>query len=93
MLELKKNNRIVDYCYKNIKVLIEYDEKHSANLLKTLKSYFINNNSLTKTAADLYIHKNTLSYRLSLIKSLLGSDFSNSLEQMELFISVLLYDT
>lgn len=93
LLELKKNSSIVDYCYKNIASLIEYDEKHSANLLKTLKSYFINNNNLTKTAADLYIHKNTLSYRLSLIKSLLGTDFSNSLEQMELFISVLLYDT
>ena len=93
LLELKKNSSIVDYCYKNIEVLIDYDQKHSANLLKTLKSYFINNNNLTKTASDLYIHKNTLSYRLSLIKTLLGTDFSNSLEQMELFISVLLYDT
>lgn len=93
LLELKKNGSIVDYCYKNIEVLIDYDQKHSSNLLKTLKSYFINNNSLTKTAADLYIHKNTLSYRLSLIKTLLETDFSNSLEQMELFISVLLYDT
>ena len=40
----------------------------------------------------LFIHKNTLVYRLSLIKELLHTDLSNALKNLELFNSILLYD-
>ena len=39
-----------------------------------LKSYIKNNGSISKTADELFIHKNTLQYRLTKIKSLTGYD-------------------
>ena len=77
---------------KNIDPLISYDTQHSSSLLETLRLYFINNCHSSQTAQALFIHKNTLVYRLSLIKELLHTDLSNALKNLELFNSILLYD-
>lgn len=92
LFELGKNESIKDYCMKNIEPLITYDERHSSNLLETLRLYFINNCHSLQTSEALFIHKNTLAYRLSLIKDLLNMDLSNALKNLELFNSILLYD-
>lgn len=44
------------------------------DLLKTVRAYFSNNLNLTKAAAELHIHRNTLIYRLGKIKDLVGLD-------------------
>lgn len=92
LFELGKNESIRDYCIKNIEPLIAYDKHHSSNLLETLRLYFINNCHSVQTAQALFIHKNTLVYRLSVIKELLHTDLSNALKNLELFNSILLYD-
>ncbi|KIL49442.1 CdaR family transcriptional regulator [Jeotgalibacillus soli] len=48
--------------------------RHDYELLETLKVYFLNNQSLKKTADDLHVHINTLHYRLKQIKDLTGID-------------------
>ena len=92
LFELDKNESIRDYCMKNIDPLISYDAQNSSSLLETLRLYFINNCHSSQTAQALFIHKNTLVYRLSLIKELLHTDLSNALKNLELFNSILLYD-
>jgi len=42
-------------------------QEGSAELLRTLESYFEHNGNLSQTAEDLYIHRNTLAYRLERI--------------------------
>lgn len=44
------------------------------DLLKTIKAYFAQDLNLTKAAAALHIHRNTLIYRLGKIKELIGLD-------------------
>ena len=43
-------------------------------LFDTLKKFFDNNLSITKTAKALYVHRNTLLYRLENIKKITGLD-------------------
>ena len=62
------------------------------NLISTLKCYFLNNRHLLKTSQDLYIHKNTLLYRLSKIKELLPRDLDDAMINLELFNSILIYE-
>lgn len=50
------------------------EEKH---LLETLNSWLDNNMSIQKTAEALYIHKNTLYYRLQKMESLTNLDINN----------------
>jgi len=46
--------------------------------IETLEAYFENQGNLTQTANALYIHRNTLFYRMERIKELSGLDLTNS---------------
>ena len=61
-----------------LKPLMEYDEQHHTNLIQTLDTYFKNNQNSIPTARELFVHRNTLLYRLERISEVLGLDFSNS---------------
>jgi sugar diacid utilization regulator len=54
--------------------LIEYDREHHAELLKTLSAYLSEFGVLEATAAKIYVHRNSLKYRLKRISELTGWD-------------------
>lgn len=60
-------------CYENtIRALTEYGKKKTGNLLKTLSAFFDCGMNHSQTAKALYIHVETLRYRLEKIKELTG---------------------
>lgn len=67
---------------------IRYEEREE--IVRCLRSYIRNEGSLTKTAEELYIHKNTLQYRLAKIKNITGYDPRKVNEVIYLNIAVLL---
>lgn len=52
--------------------LVEYDWSNNASLVPTLREYFANNCSLAETAEKLFVHVNTMKYRLQKIEQLTG---------------------
>jgi len=57
--------------------LQEYDEKSSSNLLETLSLYFDENRNLGKAAEKMYIHRNTMKYRVKRIQEILNCDLKD----------------
>ena len=57
---------------KNIGKLIRADEVNKSNLCETLEAYIDHNCNAKETAESLYIHRNTLNYRLGKIQEILG---------------------
>lgn len=53
-----------------IEKLIEYDSRHQSKLMETLISYFKCDMNRTKTADELFIHTETLRYRLKQIEEI-----------------------
>jgi purine catabolism regulator len=49
-----------------------YDEENGTQLAETLAVFFRNNESLTKTATELYAHRHTIRYRLEKIAEISG---------------------
>ncbi len=49
-----------------------YDEANGTHLTQTLMTFFANNESLTKTASELYAHRHTVRYRLEKIAEVSG---------------------
>lgn len=60
--------------------------------MNMLHYFFEFNGSITKTAGSLYIHKNTLQYRLSKLKDLTGYDPRILQEAMPLYTAMLIYE-
>jgi sugar diacid utilization regulator len=92
LVEVADIKEIQQYCYENLGPILEYDKKHGMDLVGTLKCYFQNNRHLLKTSQELFIHRNTLLYRLSIIKELLKIDLDDAMTGLELFNSILVYE-
>ncbi|MNN89928.1 Purine catabolism regulatory protein [compost metagenome] len=61
----------------------------TVDMLETLRSFINHNCSVSQTADDLNIHRNTLQYRLKRIQSLTGKDPRNLLQLFELMHGLL----
>lgn len=57
-----------------------WDSKHGSDpeLFSTFKCYLDNERSVTKTSAELFVHRNTILYRIKKIQELLDEDLDNA---------------
>lgn len=65
---------LAKYCNEALIKLMQFDRDNSTEYCKTLKIYVENNQNINLTASKLFIHRNTLSYRITKIKELLEMD-------------------
>jgi hypothetical protein len=72
---------LVDYW---VGALIDYDREHRSELLKTLYAYLNDFGTLEATAAKLYVHRNSLRYRLARITELTGWDLNDPEQRFHL---------
>lgn len=75
----------------NIGALISADKSTDADLLNTLSSYLSHNLNMNATAESLYIHRNTLHYRLEKIKSILNMDINDLDNALKLKLALAIY--
>lgn len=87
-----KKEELWAYSYNCLKPLLQKDKGDERVLLDTLRCYLANNGNLVSTSRQLYVHRNTLIYRINSIKCLLGRDLNNALVRNDLFNCVLTYD-
>jgi len=66
--------RAADLIKSTLGPLQEHDRRHGTQLLQTLDAYYESRESARLTAERLFIHRNTLAYRLAKISEVLGSD-------------------
>jgi len=66
------------YCHPALQVLRQYDKDNRSDLYNTLYTYLENQKSLVATAEKLYIHRNTLVYRINRIQELTGLELDNA---------------
>ncbi|PJM78569.1 PucR family transcriptional regulator [Bifidobacterium scaligerum] len=66
-----------DYYQDSIGPLVEYDRVNGTDLTETLRVYFQFSGSVKETAASMFVHRNTVSYKLNKIEDLLGVSLSD----------------
>jgi carbohydrate diacid regulator len=69
---------------------IHQNREAEKELLHTIKTYFELGMNIQNTAKALYIHRNTVLYRLNRLKDQYGFDIMNSYNCMILYISIVL---
>lgn len=76
LLQLENHPELTAFKSKILGPLLEYEG--SSELLRTLEAYFDNNANLSKAAEALFVHRNTLMYRMERIKEISGLDFNHN---------------
>lgn len=78
----------VDFCHPAVLKLLEFDKENKTNLLSTLQYYLENMSSPNEAARKLYIHRNTLFYRINKIKELTEIQLKDASEIGPLYFSI-----
>ena len=88
-----QNTDLFQYCIQPVRRLYEYDIQNSGELLKTLDVFLLQNQNTIATANKLFVHRNTVSYRIAKCKEIMGIDFaaSGELFNVELSIRIIRY--
>ena len=68
--------------------LLEYDRENDADLVRTLRVYLETDRSPTATAERLYLHKQTVSYRITRIQKLTQRSLRSSRDISELWFGL-----
>lgn len=89
---INEADQLLDYCCAILKDIKRYDMEHKTNYFETLFQYLACNKSLSETSKALFIHKNTVSYRITKIKELFNLDFNDFYSNFQLYYSCLIID-
>jgi DNA-binding PucR family transcriptional regulator len=68
--------------------LAEYDACHNAELLPTLRSFLACDGSWSACASRMYVHVNTVRYRIGRIEALTGRDLSALADRVDFFLAL-----
>jgi purine catabolism regulator len=68
--------------------LIEHDAKSGGQLIATLDAFFAANGNLSKTAEMLFVHRNTLMYRLNRVAELTGRSLDDPETRFDLQLAL-----
>ena len=90
LFEVNNYEKLKNYTYEQLGGIIECDK--SLELLKTLRFYLKNNCNLINTSKEMFIHRNTLIYRLNKIKDILNNNLEDQILKNELMNALMIYD-
>ncbi|MHB8620793.1 MAG: PucR family transcriptional regulator [Chloroflexota bacterium] len=71
--------------------LLEYDGRTGSHLLETLEAFFSSNGNLSKTAELLFVHRNTLMYRLNRVQELTNLSLDDAETRFDLQLALKMY--
>lgn len=80
------------YIQTHFSKIFDGKNKLSTEMIKTIKLYFVNNMVIGETAKVMYIHRNTVQYRLNKFKTLYGIDLGKPYECSKIYLAILIYE-
>ena len=83
--------RVLDeYVETQLGILLSYDGINTGSLCETLENYLKHNCNAKRTSEAMYVHRNTLNYRLKKISELLNCDLEDMNKCLSLKLAFLI---
>ena len=86
--KLAPETDLMEFCEGSLLDLLSYDKEHESNLLKTLQVYLESGLQYEVTAKRLFVHKNTVRYRITKCQQLLNTDFADGQKNFQYVFSL-----
>lgn len=80
-----------DFCMDTIGPLLDYDRRHSSDLIRTLETVIEQGNQLKAASEALFIHYNTIRYRYHLIEKIIGKDLNDPNNYQNISLALKIY--
>ncbi len=92
LIGIEDKEIMIEYYDKTIRPLLDYDKKNDSDLAVVLRCYLNHNGSVKGTADELYVHRNTINYKLNKISEILDMDLSQLDIRLQLSVGFMLQD-
>lgn len=89
---IEDKKKLLDFRNHYLVELYKVDQESSSQLLETLREYLIQNGNMLQTAKKLFIHRNTLQYRMDKIKAIINIDFNDFIIRRDLQNAFMILD-
>ncbi|WP_071461406.1 PucR family transcriptional regulator [Bacillus massilinigeriensis] len=90
--QLADEKELVEFFEETVGKLVENDKNYDLNLVQTLTYYFQFNENLKRTSQEMFIHVNTLKYRINKIELLTGYSLQRSDDKMMLYLGLKIHE-
>lgn len=80
-------NAMREFFFETMGPLLRYDRKNRTEFFKTIQAYLEEGENTMRTSKRLYIHRNTLQYRLGRIEEILNLSLKDSEEKLDLQVA------
>ena len=90
LMSIDDEDILKDFVRQTLSPVIEYDRKNDASLMEVLSCYLKNDGSVKATAEQLFIHRNTVNYRLSKIEEITDMDLSSTSDRLQLTVGLMI---
>lgn len=84
---LYQNSDLIYLCHPGIIALERFDKKYDNNLKDVLYHYLMNDRNSAQTAKELFIHRNTMLYKINKIEEIIGQSLDDPLLRERLLFS------
>jgi purine catabolism regulator len=91
LYDLEEQLEVRQFTDEIMRPLIEYDAQNRGSLVKTVEAYFDHHGNISQTAESLFVHRNTLLYRMERIEELTGINLDQSNMRLALHLSLKLW--
>jgi purine catabolism regulator len=88
LLLFSQNQDPQAFCCEPLQRLIDYNQQTDKELVKTIEAFLDCNGNLTETSAKLFIHRNTLKYRLERIRDITQIDLDDAQNRLMLHLGL-----
>lgn len=89
---IEDKEQLRDFRDQYLEKLYEVDKESSSQLMETLHEYLVQSGNMLQTSKLLYIHRNTLQYRLERIQAITGKDLNDFKVRRDFINAFLIHD-
>lgn len=76
LMDIENKEVLEEYYGETIQKLVEYDRLNQTNYCEVLQCYLDNSGSVKETAEAMFVHRNTINYKINKIEEMLNCDLS-----------------
>lgn len=91
LYDLEEDPRVREFTDEIIGPLVDYDNNNRGSLVKTVEAYFAHHGNISQTAESLFVHRNTLLYRMERIQELTHLQLEQSNMRLALHLALKLW--
>lgn len=92
LMGIEDKEILEEYYEKTVQPLIEYDQKNNSDLSNVLWTYLKHDGSVKAAADELFVHRNTINYKLNRVAEILNLNLSNLDTRLQLTLGFMIQD-